>query len=198
MERDVWNAISPAWDRFRKKPFPKTVTELASKWKPGKVLDLGCGNARNLVPFSEKGFECFGVDFSEEMIKLAKKRLKAEFKLGDILEIPYKDDNFDYIICVAAFHHVKKVDQEKGLQEIKRVLKPNGKLYITGWNKWQKGKFFLKKEANIPWKMKDKTYDRYNYLFNYLELKKLVKKSGFNIEKISGMFGKNIEVLASN
>ena len=198
MEKETWNVLAPEWNRLRTKPFPKTVIELTNKWDPGKILDLGCGNARNLIPFSEKEFECYGVDFSEEMIKLSKKRLKAEFKVGDILKIPCKDNYFDYIVCVAAFHHVKKEDQQKGLQEIKRVLKPGGKLYLTCWNKWQKRFLFSKKEEKIPWKMKDKTHDRYSYMFNYFELRKLVKIAGFNIEKISGMFGKNIEIIASN
>jgi tRNA (uracil-5-)-methyltransferase TRM9 len=198
MEKEVWNKIAPEWDRFRTKPFPETVLTLANKWKPGKILDLGCGNARNLTPFSEKEFECYGIDFSEDMIELAKKRLKAEFKVGDILKIPYEDNYFDYIICVAAFHHVKKEDQKKGLQEIRRVLKPGGKLYLTCWNKWQKRFLFSEKEAKIPWKIKDKTYYRYNYLFNYFELRRLVKKAEFNIEKISGIVGKNIEIIASN
>jgi tRNA (uracil-5-)-methyltransferase TRM9 len=203
MEKETWNVLAEGWKNFRTNPFPKTVIELSKTWKPGKILDLACGNARNIIPFSEEGFDCYGIDFSETMIKSAKelltrKKQKVELKVGDMLKIPYKDNYFDYVICIASFHHLKKEEQKKGLEEVRRVLKPKGKLYIAVWNKWQKRFLTSKKEVKVPWKRRDKTYYRYYYLFNYFELRKLVKRAGFKIERSKGILKRMIELISSN
>jgi len=79
---------------------------------------------------------------------------------------------------------------------MKRVLKPNGKLFIAVWNKWQPRFIFKSKEQIIPWKVKDKTYQRYYYLFNIFEFKNLLKKYNFKIKK--SYIDKNISILAEN
>jgi len=202
-QKEIWNFIADSWNKFRKKPFPDTVLKLSEKWKRGKVLDLACGNGRNLAPFVKNDFDCYGVDFSKKMVENARemfrrRKLTAKFRIGDLIDIPFEDDFFDYVICIASFHHLNKKDQVKSLKEIKRVLKNNGKLYLTVWNKWQ-GKFlFSKKEKSMSWKIKDKVFERYYYFFNFFEIKKLLKKSGFKIEKSFGILEKNIEIICVN
>ena len=200
-QQEVWNSIAESWNNFRKYPSNKKVIDLANNWKPGKILDLGCGNGRHLIPFTKKGFDCYGIDFSKNMINNSKEsfkknNLKATFKQGTLTKIPFKDNNFDYIICLASFHHLNKKEQSTSLKEIKRVLKPNGKLFIAVWNKWQPRFIFKSKEQMIPWKVKDKTYQRYYYLFNIFEFKKLLRKHNFEIKK--SYFDRNISVLAKN
>ena len=198
-QENIWNSLAKQWNAFRPKPFPETVLYLSRTWKSGKLLDIGCGNGRNLVPFAEKDFICEGIDFSIEMVKNAKSKLnklglKAKFHASNMTKLPFKDNNFDYLICIASFHHLNKLDQEKALCEFKRILKPCGKMYITTWNKWQSKFLFEKKEIFVPWKVGDKTYQRYYYLFNYYEFKNLLSKY-FKIESSEGKFGKNIEVV---
>jgi len=199
-QKETWDSVANGWHNFKRKPFPETVYRLAENWSSGKILDLGCGNGRNLMPFSEKGFECHGVDFSIEMLKNArsyfeKSELKADFQLGELTDIPFEDNYFDYIICVASFHHLNKEKQIKCLEEIKRVLKPGGKIYISVWNKWQDGFWFSKKEKYVKWRTRDCVIRRYYYLFSIFEFKKLLKKVGFKIDEAFGMFDKNIEVV---
>jgi len=218
-QKKVWNSLSKSWNNFRRNPFPKRIFYLSKSWKRGKIVDIGCGNGRNLIPFAKKGFSCDAVDFSIDMIKFAKSRfrklgLKCKFHVSNMNKLPFKDNNFDYIICVASFHHLNKFDQEKALKEFKRILKPGGEMYITVWNKWQSrflfgklkiklkniwqsGSFFelfRKKEVFIPWKVEDKIYQRYYYLFNYLEFKNLLSKY-FKIKHSEGIFEKNIELI---
>ncbi len=199
---NIWNSLAEQWDRFRSKPFPKTIFYLSKNWEKGKILDVGCGNGRNLIPFAEKNFTCEGVDFSIEMLNHAKSKfkklnLKSKFQVANMIDLPFKDNSFDYLICIASFHHLNKIDQQKTLLEFKRILKPNGKIYITTWNKLQLKFLFKNKEVFIPWKIKDQSYQRYYYLFNYFELKKLLKKH-FKVEWSSGFFGKNIELIIKN
>ena len=66
--RNIWNSLSEQWNKVRSKPFPETIIYLSKIWKKGKILDIGCGNGRNLIPFAEKDFDCQGVYFSIEMI----------------------------------------------------------------------------------------------------------------------------------
>lgn len=200
-QEEVWNSIAESWNNFRKYPSNKRVIDLANTWEPGNILDLGCGNGRNLIPFAKKIFDCYGIDFSKNMIKNAKKsfkenKLKAKFKQAKLTKIPFKDNYFDYIICLASFHHLNKKEQSTSLKEMKRVLKPNGKLFIAVWNKWQPRFIFKSKEQIIPWKVKDKTYQRYYYLFNIFEFKNLLKKYNFKIKK--SYIDKNISILAEN
>ena len=129
--------------------------------------------------------------------KFKKLNLKSKFQVANMIDLPFKDNSFDYLICIASFHHLNKIDQQKTLLEFKRILKPNGKIYITTWNKLQLKFLFKNKEVFIPWKIKDQSHQRYYYLFNYFELKKLLKKH-FKVEWSSGFFGKNIELIIKN
>ena len=69
-QEEVWNSIAESWNNLRKYPSNKRVINLANTWEPGNILDLGCGNGRNLIPFAKKRFDCYGIDFSKNMIKM--------------------------------------------------------------------------------------------------------------------------------
>jgi ubiquinone/menaquinone biosynthesis C-methylase UbiE len=192
-----WDIIAKEWDRMRQKPVEFAI-DLANEWKPGKILDIGTGNARNLKPFLEKGFDCSGIDSSKELIKIAKERFPdAKLLQANATKLPFPDASFDYVICLAVLHHLKPKEHEKALKEIKRVLKPGGKAAIAVWNKLQMRFIFGKKEQIVPWKLPKQTIDRYYYFFTYWELKKLLKKQGFAIKESKGRFGKNIEFICA-
>ena len=191
-QRRVWNKIAQSWNNFRQIP-EKKAEDLADEWEPGKILDLGCGNCRNLLPFYEKNFDCYGIDFSENMIKeakkyTAKKNMKVNLKIGEITKLPFKDKSFDYVIAFAALHHLK--NHENGIKEIHRVLKINGKAYISVWNKMQLKFLFKRKETYIKFR-KEK---RYYHFISFFEMTRLLKK--YNLKVLgSKLFGKNLEFL---
>ena len=191
-QKKVWNRIAESWSNFRQKPEKKTF-ELSEKWKPGKILDVGCGNCRNLLPFYEKRFDCYGIDFSENMIReakkyISKKNMKVNLKIGDITKLPFKDKCFDNIISFAVLHHLK--NPEDGIREIRRILKANGKAYISIWNKLQLKFLFRKKETYISWG-KEK---RYYHFISFWEMKNLLKRYNFKILN-SKLLGRNLEFL---
>jgi len=186
-QKQVWDKTAESWSNFRHWPI-KIAKELSQKWKPGKILDIGCGNCRNLLPF--KKFNKYGCDFSPEMIKQAKKytkkqNFKVNLKVANAENLPYKNNFFDYCLSLAVLHHVK--NRKKAIQEIHRVLKPEGQAVICVWNKLQLKFLFRKKSIYLKWGK----HSRYLYFFSYFELKNLLKKSGFKILK-SNFFGKNI------
>ena len=186
---NVFNQIAPGWYNFRHwSIFGEELEMIANRWQKGILLNLGCAHGPDFLPF-KKGFKLYGIDFSTEMLKLAKKYSKkfnfdVNLSLSDIRWLPYSDNTFDWGISVATFHLITdKEERYRVLKELWRVLKPGGEVFITVWNRWQP-KFWLKpKELTIPWKKKDKTLYRYYYLFSYAELEKLVRKSGFKVIK---------------
>ncbi len=189
-QNKVWDNIAEKWSNFRQKPEKKAV-ELSELWVPGKILDVGCGNCRNLLPF--KKFDCYGVDFSENMIKeakkfVSKKNMKVNLKIGDVTKLPFKDESFDYILCFSMLHHLK--DPEKGVKEIYRVLKVGGKAYISIWNKIQLKFLFRGNETYVKFGKEE----RYYHFISFFGMRKLLNDYNLNILD-SKMFGKNLEFL---
>jgi ubiquinone/menaquinone biosynthesis C-methylase UbiE len=195
-QEKVWESIAAQWNNFRQMKFQPLYDffERHCKGKKGKVLDIGCGNARNLLPFS-KNFECYGIDFSGGMISLAKQfckkhGMKCILKKADMRNLPFRSNFFDVCIMPASLHNVEE-NPEKALTEMHRVLKSGGIVFISVWNKWQPKFFFRKKNLLIPWKKKNKILHRYYHLYNYFELRKMLKKAGFKILS-STLFTENL------
>lgn len=200
-QEKVWDALAEQWYHFRQQPFKDVEEELErlSDQKKGKILEIGCGNCRNLVIFAKKGFDCYGIDFSSEMIKQAKKfckkqNIKIKLRKANATKLPFQSNSFDYILNIATLHHLNKKEQEKSLKEMHRVLKPKGKILVSVWKK-PFGKEIkplskeLKKtnekikEYYLAWHVGSKVLWRYYYVFNLNELKKLFKDNGFKVLK---------------
>jgi len=169
-----------------------------------RVLDLGCGNGRLLEIFKDISVDYIGVDSSEKLIEIAKRKYpKAKFQKADALNLPFPANYFDKIYSIAVFHHIPSVKfRLRFLREAKRVLKPEGLLILAVWNLWQQKFlkyhlkfFFLKlikkskldfKDIFYPWKSPESKImiRRYIHCFKRGELKKLVQRSGFRIKEI--------------
>jgi ubiquinone/menaquinone biosynthesis C-methylase UbiE len=100
-----------------------------------RLLDIGCGTGRlmgRLVgrsPFRE----LTGVDLSPGMVAQARGRLPASVRLlvGDAEALPFLPDSFDVIVSVSSFHYWPS--PASGLEELRRVLRPGGRLILTDW-----------------------------------------------------------------
>ncbi|HBJ1648201.1 MerR family transcriptional regulator [Clostridium botulinum] len=102
-----------------------------------KILELGCGVGKLWTKnqeFIDKDSEVILSDFSPNMLKCAKNNLKNimykfKYKKINAENIPYDDESFDVVIAAHMLYFV--TDIEKALSEIKRILKPDGIVYIT-------------------------------------------------------------------
>ena len=157
------------------------------KDKKGRILDLGCASCRYLIAANKEGNELYGIDFSENMIKQAEKYcrqngMKVELKQASAEELPFTDNFFDSIICIAVLHIIEKGRIEKPLSEIKRVLKPGADALISVWYKEEKG------EKLKPFPVVNENVMRYYYFFEEKEIEDKIKKAGLEITKsyISG------------
>jgi tRNA (uracil-5-)-methyltransferase TRM9 len=102
--------------------------------------------------------------------------------LADACHLPFSEGVFDWAISVATYHHIKgEKERQVALEELLRVLKPGGEAFITVWNRGQPRFWLRGKEVAVPWRTKDKTLERYYYLFSYPELEKLAKQAGFQV-----------------
>lgn len=180
-QEKVWNEIAPEWHEFKKMGGEGTNKFLA-KCK-GNVLDLGSGSGRHLVEI--KNGKIWLVDFSEEMLRLAKEKAQkfkilAEFVKSDLIELNFSDNFFDYAICISALHCIEGEENRlKAVKELYRVMKKGGVARIGVWN-FQSKRFNQKqgKEKLIKWTNKG---ERYYYLFDEQEVHDLFKKVGFKI-----------------
>lgn len=110
--------------------------------KPGEhLLDVGVGPGfltYDLAPIvGERGLVA-GVDSSQVMVELAKKRCEGrgpcELRLGDATQLPFGDASFDAVTSTQVYEYV--ADMPRALAEVRRVLKPNGRVFIldTDWD----------------------------------------------------------------
>lgn len=101
----------------------------------GAILDVGCGTGVLLSRLIAKcpDSDVTGVDASSEMLELARSRLPAIAKLQKCWaeELPFKDNSFDTVVSCNMFHFIRS--PTAALNEMLRVLRPNGTLVITDW-----------------------------------------------------------------
>jgi SAM-dependent methyltransferase len=174
-----------------------------------KVLDAGCGNGRLYPALEEKKIDYYGIDNSEQLIKIAKEKYpQVGFQIADILKIPFADNYFDKIYCIAALHHIPSDELRlKTMEELKRVLKPNGLLILTVWNLWHRKTIWRQVYRNVirkimgksqldakdiltPWKDQAGKVlaQRYIHAFTKVELKKLAERAGLKVKEIGITF----------
>jgi ubiquinone/menaquinone biosynthesis C-methylase UbiE len=94
----------------------------------GSVLEVGIGTGKNL-PYYPADIGLIGIDISPEMLRRAKRRadnmgVKADLRVMDIEKMTFPDKYFDFAVSTFVFCSVP--DPVKGMQEVKRVLKPGG------------------------------------------------------------------------
>jgi ubiquinone/menaquinone biosynthesis C-methylase UbiE len=179
----IWNKIAEQWNSYRKKPVKEVKNFL--KNKKGRILDLGCGSGRNFV--KNKGI-IYGVDNSKKMLNLARKnarqrKVKVNLKKENIKKLNFKDNFFNYAICISVLQYLNKEDRKKAEEELFRVLKSGGEGVISVWSKNQKRFKNKPKKIEIPWKVNRRNYKRKVYLYNKKELKRELEKVGFEIIK---------------
>lgn len=108
--------------------------------QPGmQVLEIGCGDGGNLLPFSKRGCETLGVDMAPSRIQVAKERFeelhaKGEFIASDIFKITELEHKFDLIICHDVLEHIG--NKHLFLENIRKYLAPEGIVFMS-FPAWQ-------------------------------------------------------------
>ncbi len=122
------------WQGVDDNEVAEKVIEYTPNNSNGKILDVLVGTAIfTYKKYKElKKAQIIGIDYSEDMLKQAQNILSCnditnvELVQGDVGDIPYEDNSFDYVLTMNGFHVFPNKD--KAFKEISRVLKRNGKL----------------------------------------------------------------------
>jgi len=103
------------------------------KDKTIKVLEIGCGLGRwyMILRNNFKNLEYYGIDISEEMIKVAKRLTKYErFYVMSASKLEFPDNYFDVVFSITVLHHIPFKEKEKAIKEMIRVTKKGGYIII--------------------------------------------------------------------
>jgi len=108
---------------------------IARQLNNGIFLDLGTGPGTQAIELAKKGFVVVGSDIAETVIKRNKsmyenKYQNIRFVVDNILESDFKDNYFDYIFDRGCFHVFSEEDRPKYYNQIKRILKQKGILFL--------------------------------------------------------------------
>ena len=146
---------------------------LASRDLPvGKLLDIGCGVGDFLHIAEHKGWQCTGVEPSEEAREIARQRIKGDLLYSEDLE-QLPDQSFDLITMWHVLEHVD--DLKWQVAQLQRLIKPNGRIVIAVPNyRSYDGRFY-----NAYWAAYD--VPRHLNHFNKTVLTKIFKTSGLSL-----------------
>lgn len=172
-----------------RKDLPEDLKELANLAKEEEiVLDAGCGTGYLYNELQKTQY--LGIDFSKELIEIAKKRYpQACFKQEDLLEVKLKDNYFDKIFSIGVLHQIpSKKLRLIFLRKLYQALKPEGMLIIRVWNLWDKKRKIIFKSffKNINLDFKDiflPHNNMYYHAFSQKELIKIVQQAGFSVKE---------------
>ncbi len=133
VDREFYSWNKPLHDQ---KPFDRLFSY--EEYKGKKVLEIGCGLGTMLMNWAKNGAECTGVDLNKTSIEQTKERFKlhsldASISLEDANELPFEDNQFDYVYSWGVLHHSPNLDVS--IKELFRVLKPGGGFGIMLYNR---------------------------------------------------------------
>lgn len=141
--RETGKLFGDLWHRYDDGLFEESVALFARRfeangfdlpWFQGKrCLDAGCGGGRYSIAMARLGAKAvIGCDVSTEGIEDCRRRAagtpNVSFEQASVLELPFANESFDFVCSSGVLHHT--ADPAKGLREITRVLRPDGRVFL--------------------------------------------------------------------
>jgi len=185
--KEIYNEIATRFDTSRVRIWP-CVKKFLDTFQPSSLLlDVGCGNGKNMLYRSDLIFN--GIDFSIKLVEICKNKNLNVIE-ASMTNIPFDNNYFDGVIVVASYHHLcNDTERKQTLDEIYRVVKPGGKVLLVVWAMEQPedSKFhFTKSDELVSWYSVESkiTYNRYYHIYSKGKLVEEIKrlKPEFSIE----------------
>ncbi|KAJ2850886.1 tRNA methyltransferase, has a role in tRNA modification [Coemansia brasiliensis] len=187
---EVYDQIASHFSDTRFKPWPVIEKYLLDQ-PPGSIgVDVGCGNGKYLRVRTSDIF-MMGTDRSSSLIDICCTERKLECLISDALDLPYRDQCFDFAISIAVIHHFSSPHRRlQAIKELLRVVREGGTVLIFAWALEQKGRRKFDQNTQdflVPWvvpgsrnsdEQNDKVFHRYYHLFRKGELDELVQQAG--------------------
>jgi ubiquinone/menaquinone biosynthesis C-methylase UbiE len=160
-----------------------------------KLLDVACGTGNLSIPAAKLGARVTGLDLVENLIRQANLRARSEnlnihFDVGDAENLPYKDDEFDYVVTMFGAMFCPR--PEVAVSELFRVCKPGGTVAMANWTaEGFIGKFFRLGASYLPpppglvspisWGNEETVKERFGSRVSELQLNRRVFKQIMNM-----------------
>lgn len=138
---DWWNGFYE--DRTKPCPFfVESPDENLARWvdeqliRPGKAVDLGCGNGRNAIFLARRGFAVEGVDYSQKAIDWAAERVRdagvtMRLRCRSVFALGYESGGYDLAYDSGCFHHLPPHRRATYVELVTDLLKPGGWFGLT-------------------------------------------------------------------
>lgn len=124
-------------------PIRKRAAELMELPVKSKIIDVAAGTGAQSFMLAKQGYNVIGLDLSPEMLKQAKKKLSPSLSLrfihADATQIPFDTNTFSGASISLGLHDMPYEIRLLVLNEIKRVVKPNGHIMIIDYREPQQG-----------------------------------------------------------
>lgn len=142
-ERAAFNAVAATYDAWAEtsRPFRQRMLD-AIELQPGqRLLDIACGPGLLTLEAAEilgREGRAIGIDIADKMIEVARRKAaqqrltNVEFQRMDAEQLEFDDETFDAVTAGLAVFHFP--DPERALAEMHRVLKPGGRIALSGWD----------------------------------------------------------------
>ena len=132
----VYENISEEFSQTRHSTWNRVKLFIDSLDSNSKLFEAGCGNGKNLSYRSD--IKTFGCDITEGFVDICVCK-NLNVKLGDVTCLDYPNDYFDNSMSVAVLHHLSTKERRiKGIEELVRVTKEGGSIFIEVWAQEQK------------------------------------------------------------
>jgi len=199
MDSQIYSSIAVSFSRTRFSVWIEVQDFLNDLTTNNKILDAGCGNGKNML--YRKDLDMFGIDNCQEFIRICQER-NLNVVWGDILEIPYANKYFDATMSIAVIHHLKTFQERcLAIQEVIRVTKKGGKVFIMLWQEFGLQRCTKKKITNIAqgdYLVPFGKYERFYHICTKEEIKdmmKFVQQENYRLEISNGNWNLYIYLL---
>lgn len=173
---ETYEKIASHFSATRHHPWPKIKSFLETLPETSTMIDVGCGNGKNLG--ISPGIN-FGCDICHNLLEIARSRGHNVVQC-DALNLSYDDEMADVVISIAVIHHFTTHERRlKAIQEMFRILKVGGQILIYVWAKnqsQQSNDVFVGWERNYKRENgqdSDEIHQRYYHFFDEGELDQL-------------------------
>ena len=160
---------------------------------PNKVLEIGMAKGYLVRRMREVGFDAYGCDISEYAVSKSPEEIKPYVRVADACDLPYQNDEFDYIVSFDTLEHVHPDKVETAILELKRVAK-NGLILAIAIHNDNSGREIIPVEerplpdhlTNATWEWWSKKFQTFGLLMDEEMKKKMddsevVKSNGWKI-----------------